>query len=178
MKWLIGGLTYLAQGWIHSYSSAFSKLGQPLSEENTKELAAYFESDILREVRIIFLDQVKPFKVYTQLKLFSLKCLFQIWGLGGLTLHHCIFLRKGMASAAPQVLRSILFHELVHVVQYEILGVIGFLRSYLSHYRRTREYFRIPHEQIAYSLQRIYGRYRDEPFAVRPVIERWGRAQR
>ena len=61
--------------------------------------------------------------------------------------------------------RSTLLHEFVHVAQYAILGVDGFVREYVDGFlRHELNYDRIPLEEMAYSLQ---GRFdRGQVFSV------------
>lgn len=48
---------------------------------------------------------------------------------------------------------SVLFHELVHVVQYRLLGVREFARQYVSGFLDTGSYADIPLERSAFNLQ-------------------------
>jgi len=52
-----------------------------------------------------------------------------------------------------------LFHELVHVAQYETMGMRGFLTTYVRGWLENgREYFAIPLEVEAYELQELFER--------------------
>ncbi|MBK6736077.1 MAG: hypothetical protein IPG61_18805 [bacterium] len=55
-------------------------------------------------------------------------------------------------------LDSLLFHEMVHVIQWSELGAERFLLTYAFGLDRTdrNEYFDIPLENMAYSLQRDF----------------------
>ena len=51
-------------------------------------------------------------------------------------------------------LLALIFHELVHVVQYEILGVDEFVKQYVHGLADSGyDYFKIPAEIVAYDLQ-------------------------
>lgn len=48
---------------------------------------------------------------------------------------------------------DLLFHELVHVVQFRLLGVDEFARRYVRGFLQARAYDRIPLERCAYNLE-------------------------
>jgi hypothetical protein len=63
-----------------------------------------------------------------------------------ITFENVIACRAGMGA-------SLLFHELVHVVQFHVLGVREFARQYVSGFLDTRSYSEIPLERSAFDLQ-------------------------
>ncbi|MDM8001278.1 MAG: hypothetical protein QUS33_15145, partial [Dehalococcoidia bacterium] len=65
---------------------------------------------------------------------------------------------------------SILFHEMVHVVQFQILGLRRHLEVYLRSWANNGfQYHRIPLEVQAQRLEARYNRH--ERFSVRAVLE-------
>lgn len=67
-----------------------------------------------------------------------------------------------------------LFHELVHVAQYKILGVTRFCMSYTEQWVTERgNPFSMPLERDAYALQ---NRYESEPNRVFCVVDELRRA--
>ena len=76
----------------------------------------------------------------------------------------------GIGEAIPI---GLLIHELIHLVQYEVLGFWGFLRSYLAAFKREGSYQQIPHERLAYALEDLMRRYPEMHAPIRPMIERW-----
>lgn len=55
-----------------------------------------------------------------------------------MTLPWGIYVRPDVLDGGPQALARLLCHELVHARQWKTLGVVGFLRRYLSDYLRAR----------------------------------------
>jgi hypothetical protein len=51
---------------------------------------------------------------------------------------------------------SLLFHELVHVVQYWQLGLAKFAELYVRGFLETGEYLSIPLERVAYHLEDMF----------------------
>lgn len=65
----------------------------------------------------------------------------------------------------------VLFHELVHTVQYQHLGLQGFARRYTQGFLETGDYYRIPLERCAFHLQLRY-ETEPEPFDAETEILR------
>jgi hypothetical protein len=72
----------------------------------------------------------------------------------------------------------LLFHELVHVVQYEKLGVPEFARKYVMGFLRGGSYKAIPLEMNAYELGARFAAAPTKTFSVEAEVERWIRRSR
>src|SRR6266403_174339 len=84
----------------------------------------------------------------------------------GLTLLDTILISQAVPPTDPL---GLMFHELVHVVQYEILGVEEFSRQYVRGLAEGDfDYYRIPLEVMAYDLGQ---RFMDDPGAAFSVLE-------
>ena len=67
----------------------------------------------------------------------------------------------------------LIFHELVHVVQYDDLGLEGFLGRYLDGWFSARgRHSSIPLEMDAYALEKRFVEGREAPFDVRAEVKR------
>jgi hypothetical protein len=64
------------------------------------------------------------------------------------------------------------FHELVHSVQYEKLGLKQFAAKYMRSLLTTGSYGLIPLEINAYALDKTYSSNTDKPFSVEAVVQR------
>jgi hypothetical protein len=72
-----------------------------------------------------------------------------------------------------QIASALLFHEMVHVVQYNKLGLSEFSRHYVEGFLRSGSYERIPLEINAYQLEE---RFRANPyrqFSVEAEVRQW-----
>ena len=80
--------------------------------------------------------------------------------------------------AAQQPLRPrLLFHELVHVVQFRLLGVTAFARLYTQGFLATGSYAEIPLERCARDLERRFDSD-PSPFDVEAEVAAWIEADR
>ncbi len=72
----------------------------------------------------------------------------------------------------------LLFHELVHVVQYEKLGLRGFAAKYVTGFLSGGSYEAIPLEMNAYALDERFAAARGKAFSVEPEVQAWIQAGR
>jgi len=73
---------------------------------------------------------------------------------------------------------TLLFHELVHVVQYEKLGVPDFATKYVKGFLRSGSYEAIPLEMNAYELEARFAAAPTKTFSVEAEVEAWIRTNR
>lgn len=87
-----------------------------------------------------------------------------------LTLVDCILIADSKIGVGP-IPPGLLFHELVHVVQYDVLGVEEFMHRYVRGWAGNGEnYDRIPIEVQAYHLQGRYEAAADHRFSVEQFV--------
>jgi hypothetical protein len=67
----------------------------------------------------------------------------------------------------------LLFHELVHVVQYQKLGLEGFAAKYVSGFLTGGSYDAIPLEMNAYDLDARFAGAPTRAFSVADEVQRW-----
>ena len=88
----------------------------------------------------------------------------------GITFKDTIILSQRLlgSDSAP---KALLFHELVHVVQYEVLGVRRFVEHYVQGWVKGRlDYYAIPLEIDAYDLEERYKKDPKAKFSVRQAV--------
>ncbi|KPQ01687.1 hypothetical protein [Marinobacter sp. HL-58] len=143
--------------WVHSTNQQFE--AHHLSCSEFKELfAGYFPEEFLARSFYVVVDQI-PLPPKELLKEINLGGLFE-QQLAGLTLGDTYYL---LPSAADNL--RIHFHELVHVAQWQHLGVEGFLARYINELKRYG-YDDMPLERMAYELDAQF-------VAGGPVVEVW-----
>jgi hypothetical protein len=124
--------------------------GTPLDPAARANLAPYFDSSDLDRVRVYVRDALPvfdpPFASALRRLGFSFLCAREV---SAITYSDLIAARGAMPA-------HLLFHELVHVVQFRVLGLIRFSRLYCQGFLLTRAYERIPLECCAYELERRY----------------------
>lgn len=129
-------------------------------------MAPYFQAELLDQVRIAQRDPLPiPNPPFTRL----------IQQLGfdypDLSLTAATTFGHLIATRAPMS-KSLLFHELVHVVQYRQLGVAAFARHYVHGILTYRAYEKIPLEACAFQLEARY-QLNPKPFDVEAEVAGW-----
>lgn len=67
----------------------------------------------------------------------------------------------------------LLFHELVHVVQYERLGLSAFSAKYVTGFLAGGTYEAIPLERNAYELDARFAKWPQDAFSVGAEVQSW-----
>lgn len=140
-----------AERWVERRRQVHRRRASPLAEEVRAQLEQWFEPGTLSRARI---RSVPPFRnpaVFAHLP----------WSLPRLPVHAAItfgdtILVSRLPAPGPAP-ASLVFHELVHVVQYDVLGIAEFTRLYLAGWvAHGFRYRRIPLEVMAFELQRRF----------------------
>jgi len=94
--------------------------------------------------------------------------------MAGITFVDTILISDLYAHDQPRI--SLLFHEMVHVVQYGWLGVSEFTSQYVQGWVQNGfVYAEIPLERDADELQKRFDSAPQNPFSVEEiVIKKWG----
>lgn len=122
----------------------------PLSAYARLGVETYFSAIDLERVRIVISDPLAiadpPFTSAVR----HLGLDFPSVGLAAaITFDYVIACREPMTS-------SLLFHELIHVVQYRLLGVSSFANLYVRGFLRSGSYHDIPLECCAFELEQRF----------------------
>lgn len=129
-------------------------------------MAGYFSTTDLDRVRVLQADPLPipeaPFA--SQLRRFGLD-FPGVSTIGGITFDHLIAVRVPLTSA-------LLFHELVHVAQYRLLGVDRFSRLYVRGFLQSGSYEGIPLERSAYDLESRFN-LEKPAFSVEDELRTW-----
>jgi len=130
--------------WVRQLRNDHRPRGRPLSTDEWTALAAYFSPHILEKTRLDFVPRIENPPFYQQLSFTPLD--FTQWGL---TVHDTVLIVESHTSNL-----SLLFHELVHVVQYDILGIDECIKQYVTGWAMNgKMYEQIPAEQEALAMQ-------------------------
>ena len=143
--------------WIESVLDEHRSVAEQVSHRNFPRLPLYFHADTLRNARFVVTARL-PIPRLAQFDLSSR--MEELPGDSeGITLVDTFFVLSGHEHD-----EALFFHELVHVVQWSVLGRARFIASYLRGLGRYG-YHASPLEAMAYSLQAMFESGR-APFSV------------
>jgi hypothetical protein len=124
------------------------------------QLRAFFPGTVLEETRIIQAVMPEPV-VYPLVKRLGVKGLLEMSAIHAITL-------MDVVAYPDEIDLDTLFHELVHVVQYRVLGLKRFAELYVKGFLGGGGYEGIPLEKQAYELG---DRFRERPTKAFSVEE-------
>ena len=160
--------------WVASYiadqHSRFRKNAGPVPQELSQSLRAFFPSDIANSVRVVRGRATEP-AFYAQLERLGIRNAPRFSDMAGITFQDIVVHVEPLTT-------ELLFHELVHAVQYKHLGLHGFAERYVLGFLASGSYEEIPLEKQAYGLENRFVRDPSAAFSVEDDVKNWiGRNQ-
>jgi len=145
--------------WVAAYISeqraTFHAKARPIGPEHKRLLQPFFPNDILHDVRVVRGQASEP-SFYARLRAMGIRNAPPFSQMAGITF-------QDVVVHAEKLTGSLLFHELVHAVQYKHLELQGFAERYVRGFLAGGSYEEIPLEKQAYELE---SRFADNPAAA------------
>jgi hypothetical protein len=139
--------TPLLIGWIESTLQEAAPLARPVSECGFSRLSSYYSNETLTSAKVVVVDRL-PLPPLTQMGLSGFQG-FERGDYGGITFLDTFFVRRSDQT------ESLYFHELIHVIQWRLLGPEKFLAAYAAGLEQSG-YFNSPLEAMAYQAQTTF----------------------
>jgi hypothetical protein len=166
---LIHDLVEKGHEWIVSQRDLHIEDAKELAHKDRLPLEPYFESHILDLAKIAMVDSIENPPFYPELKRLGIPELIDFTDMAGITFIDCILI-SSRVTHDQRSWTSLLFHEMVHVAQYHLLGAQRFAQFYVLGWAENGfEYRNIPLERQAYNLQRQFDQGRDV-FSVAQIL--------
>jgi hypothetical protein len=134
--------------WIQKTLSFYEKNAQPVASMHFGRLPLNFDRSLLETVKFIAIDR-PPMPPLTAMGL-SRFSVFERGGFDGITYLDRYFLKQTVVSEEP-----LHFHELIHVIQWRLLGPERFLAAYAGGLDEFG-YENSPLERMAYDAEAIF----------------------
>ena len=138
----------LVLAWIHQTLATHANVATSVSSRGFVRLPLYFGAELLASTRFVAVDNV-PMPPLSALGL-SQFANFESGDFAGITYLDTFFLKK--AHAAEE---RLYFHELIHVVQWSLLGPERFLATYADGLEKFG-YRDSPFEVMAYNAEAAF----------------------
>ena len=165
-------VSYLAENaghWIDSQRAQHRVHADPLPDTTLAALSGFFEKGTLDRTRIRHVPSIENPPFYKEFEeageAFPLD--FTVWA--AITFGDVILVNGEQVPGPPS--HSVVFHEMVHVVQYDELGIHEFARRYVTPFVQSRfNYMSIPLESVAFDLQGRFEERSGDPFSAEEEI--------
>jgi hypothetical protein len=160
--------------WVATYiagqRSYFQERAQAISAGHVSALEPFFPKEILSLVRVAQGRASEP-PFYSQLRALGIRNAPPFSSMAGITFEDVVVHVQPLTT-------SLLFHELVHAVQYKHLGLNGFAKLYVRGFLTGGSYEEIPLEKQAYGLEDRFSRNPTRPFSVEDDVTHWIRGDK
>ncbi len=141
------------RSWVQDQRNRHRPTARTLTESEKAAFRPFFEPSILDIARVKRVPGIQNPGFYTELGAMGVASPLDFTAMQGITFVDTILVSEREHSP-HEPLESLLFHELVHVVQYAILGLPAFIDRYVRDWAKAgQRYGRIPLERDAYALQ-------------------------
>ena len=166
----IEGLTQQVAGYIESQRHNYRDKATPLNMNQKVVMASFFPQAVLDSTQLVVLagEQVGNPPFYGELVTMG----FELASLPDFSKMAAITFVDTVVFHEPIVNRT-LFHELVHVVQYDKLGLVEFAAKYVNGFLTGGSYEAIPLERNAYELDERFAQAPASAFSVADEVQEW-----
>jgi hypothetical protein len=135
-------------GWIQKTLGAYEDDAQPVSSMHFARLPRYFDHSMLDAVKFIAIDRL-PMPPLSAMALNRFAA-FEQGNFDGITYLNRYFIKRPLITEEP-----LHFHELIHVIQWRLLGPESFLAAYANGLDRFG-YEDSPLEKMAYDAEALF----------------------
>lgn len=153
---MIGAASLVGPLWVGYRRYGYRLRGRPLTDDECGRLTGFFEPATLAAVRVAFVPAIRDPIIFRLLRALRIADPTSLELMAGMALVDTVVVAGGHRLASGDI-TVLLFHELVHVVQFRVLGTRGMLRRYVAGWVGCGHRYRsIPLEVDAYEL---HGRF-------------------
>ncbi len=165
---MISQLASMVESYISDSRNKYALHAEPLTEAQHTAMQPFFPAEILDSVRLYVLRdaRVPNPSMYTMARMMGIRNLPDFSTMAAITFVDVIVSHEEFTP-------DLLFHELVHVVQYAQLGIKEFAARYVNGFIQGGSYEEIPLEKSAYSLEARFSSNPERAFSVADEVRRW-----
>lgn len=169
-----------APAWVQAERSAHRPRARPLAVDEIDALKAFMPISVLANVRLASVPVIENPPFYRDLERAGIQIPLDFRQMTGITFIDTIVVAEAAPIPSSEWL-PLLFHELVHVMQYQELGLDRFVQVYVLGWAAGGfRYEDIPLERDAYELDARFRSAPARPFdalvAVRNRLSGYGAA--
>lgn len=134
--------------WIENTLATHFQAAKPVASFGFARLPQYFSPELLEFAKIVIVDRI-PMPPLSEMGLTQFAA-FETANFDGITYLDTFFVKRGVETS-----ESLYFHELVHVIQWKMLGPERFLAAYVDGLEKFG-YRDSPLEKMAYDAEKKF----------------------
>ena len=157
---------------MSSSRKKYASQAVPLSDAQRSTMQPFFSATVLDSARLCVLHgtRVSNPSMYTMAKMMGIRNLPDFAAVAAITFVDVIVSHE-------EVTDSLLFHEMVDVVQYSQMDMKEFAARFVNGFIQGGSYQEIPLEKNAYMLERRFSQYVSQAFSVDDEVRQWRAAE-
>jgi hypothetical protein len=165
---MVSQLVSMVEDYITSSRKKYAPQAVPLAEVQRIAMQPYFSSAVLDSARLCVLrgTRVQNPSMYAMAKMMGIRSLPDFAAMTAITFVDVIVSHQEFTDA-------LLFHELVHVVQYAQMDLKEFAGRFVNGFIQGGSYQEIPLEKMAHALERRFSQNVAETFSVDDEVRQW-----
>jgi hypothetical protein len=164
---MISQLASMVEDYIISSRKKHAPQAIPLTDAQRSAMQPFFSATVLDSARLCVLrdSRVLNPSMYAMAKMMGIRNLPDFADMAAITFIDVIVSHQEFTDA-------LLFHELVHVVQYSQMDLKAFAARFVNGFIQGGSYEQIPLEMHAHSLEGRFSQGSD-PFSVEDEVRQW-----
>jgi len=165
---MVSQLATMVEEYINSSRKKYAPQTVPLTDAQRNTMQPFFTDSVLDSARLCLLHGIRvpnP-SMYSMAKMMGIRNLPDFSDMAAITFVDVIVSHQEFTDA-------LLFHELVHVVQYAQMGLKEFAARYVNGFIQGGSYEEIPLEKNAYLLESRFSQGNGNPFSVDDEVRQW-----
>jgi hypothetical protein len=152
--------------YMREQRDRFAPLGEPLPEEHLALLEPFFSPTLLRKVRIVQLANRGLSRVDVHPQTYGYQRLLDFTHMATVTFDDVVVVNETLST-------RLLFHALVHAVQFQLLGLERYTELFVRAFVTRRWRFKVPLEAHAFELEARFAADRYARFLVEDEVRLW-----
>lgn len=168
---MVSQLASMVEDYVTSSRKKYAPQSVPLTDAQRSAMQPFFSAAVLDSARLCVLrdSRVPNPSMYAMAKMMGIRNLPDFAAMTAITFVDVIVSHQEFTDA-------LLFHELVHVVQYAQIGLKEFAGRFVNGFIQGGSYEEVPLEKMAYEME---GRFSQNParvFSVDDEVRQWREA--
>jgi hypothetical protein len=165
---LVSQLAGAVENYILGSRKKYVSKSVPLAPDEKAAMQPFFAADVLDRARLLVLtgSRIQDPAFYSMARMMGIRDLPSFSDVAAVTFVDVVVSHEPFTH-------DLLFHELVHVVQYGLLGSKQFASLYVNGFVKGGSYEEIPLEKNAYDLESRFSRNKTKTFSVADEVRAW-----
>lgn len=159
--------------WVKAERNHYRPSAAPLTGKEKRRFAGFFPPELLAAARVKVVSAIRNPDFYAAYEELGKRYPLNLENAVGFAVVDTVLIARSHGGRGTEARVSLLFHELVHLTQYQVLGVDAQLERYIRALAEGGFRYRAnPFEVQAFELQRRFDRRPQAVFSVEDEVRR------